>query len=402
MQQLPTRANLSEANFGWSYCAIRVFLCVCNEEPMKRIAILALGLLIFTACKDDDDDNSGEPINPVAPAALIGIEGTSPNGISSLAKYNMTNQTVENNVFRKANINPMGSQLSDMFIDKERNQLVLLVPGSSKMIYADANTFEITKQIQDLMMIRKGAKVLDNLYYITSPEIPGFYVINANNGNVVAEIENLGKTNPTEISVWEDIAFICNTGDAIVKDSTVSIFRTSEDTLITDLMVGHSPNSMVIDEENQLWILCSGNFNSANPLLSGLGSLWKYNLDTMKMAIDSGWTISPDTVKYFTDNQLRPNSLTYNEQGKAFYYSTGLPTGNIVLTGRDQNRIEENPVVTGNYYAIAFDQVNQELYGMKVPADIETNGEMQVFDPVGNLKTSIRIGVKPNNVVFKQ
>ncbi len=370
---------------------------------MKRIILFALGLLIFTACEDDDngDDGSNDPGAGFQQTALIGIEGTSPNGISSLAAYNITNQTVENNVFRKANINPMGSQLSDMFFDQERNQLVLLIPGSEKIIYADAKTYEIKKQINDLMMVRKGAKVMDNLYYVTSPEIPGFYVLNANNGNVVAEVENLGKTNPTELQVWEDMAFICNNGDAIVKDSTVSIFRTTEDTLITHLMVGHSPNSMVVDEENHLWILCSGDFNSANPLLSGLGSLWKYNLDTMKMAIDSGWTISPDTVKYFTNNQLRPNSLTYDDQGKNFYYLDGLPTGNIVLTGRDRNKIEEFPLVSDNFYYITFDPRNLELYGMRVPSDIESNGDLQVFDPVGNLKTSLRIGVKPNNVVFK-
>jgi len=378
---------------------IDLFLTVCNEEPMKRIALFALGILVFTACNDDDDGASAPA--PAAPTALIGIEGTSPNGISSLASYNITNQTVENNVFRKANINPMGSQLSDMMLDVERNQLVLVLPGSNKIIYADANTLEITKQIQDLMQIRNVAKVLDNLYYVSCPELPGFYVINANNGNVVKEVELDGTSNQTEIAVWQDIAFICNTGNAILGDSTISLIRTSEDTLITSLMVGHTPNSMVIDEENNLWILCSGEFMATNPLGSGIGSLWKYNLDTMYRDIDSGWTISPDTVKYFTDNQLRPNNLIYDEQGANLYYIDGLPSGNIVSTGKNVNRLNETPLVSNNYYTIAFDSENQELYGTKVPGDIETNGDLQVFDPVGNLKTSIRIGVKPNNVLFK-
>lgn len=368
---------------------------------MKRIALFALGLLLVAACKDDDNNNTGTDPSALQNVALIGIEGTSPNGISSLAKYNITTQTVENNVFRKANINSMGSQLSDMILDKERNQLVLLLPGSNKIIYADANTFEIIKQIPDLMQIQKGAKVLDNLYYVSTPELPGVYVINANNGNIVEEIELLGRTNQTEISVWEDMAFICNTGDAITKDSTVSILRTTADTIVTTLMVGHSPNSMAIDEDNQLWILCGGDNNIGNPLLSGLGSLWKYNLDTMKMAIDSGWTISPDTVKYFTDNQLRPNSLVYDKGGDNFYYLNGMPTGDIVMTARNRNLLNEMTLIDGTFYAIDFDEKNLELYGMRVPSDIETNGDLQVFDPVGSLKTSIRIGVKPKNVIFK-
>lgn len=370
---------------------------------MKKIAVLLLGLLVFSACKDDDeDDGASSNLPPSQPEAIVGIEGTSPNGISSMAAYNMTNQTIENNVFRKANINPMGSQLSDILFDKLQNQLVLVLPGSNKIIFADADSYRVKRQIEDLMQIRKAAQVSDFRYYVTSPELPGFYIINALNGNIISEVELDAVTNPTEIKVFEDMAFICNTGDALVKDSTVSIIRTSEDTLITTINVGHAPNSIAFDQEDNLWILCSGEFNASNPLLSGLGSLWKFNMDTLKMAIDSGFAISPDTVKYFSDNQLRPHNLIYDEQGLNFYYIGGQPTGPIIMTGILKKSITETPLVDDNYYRIVFEPLNSELYGMRTPADIESNGDLEVFDPVGNKKLSLTIGVKPVDVVFKQ
>ncbi|MCR9154046.1 MAG: hypothetical protein NXI09_08055 [Bacteroidetes bacterium] len=368
---------------------------------MKKLALALIGIFVISACGDDDDSGSGDLI-PTTPKAYIGIEGTSPNGISSLAEYNTTNQSIENNVFRKANINPMGSQLSDIMYDADQNQFVLLVPGSNKIIYIDANSLVIKRQIKDLMQVRKVAKVSDFLYYVSSPELGGIYVINAIKGNIRSEIEIDGITNPTEIKVWEDMAFICNTGSPITRDSTVTIMRTTEDTIISHLMVGHSPNSMVIDEENQLWIMCSGEFNATSPLTSGVGSLWTYNLDSLKMAVDSGLAIMPDTVRYFQDNQLRPGHLTYDESGKNLYYITGAPTGSISSFNKAQRRVSETPLISGNFYGLNFDDRNLELYGMRTPMDIEEDGFLEVFDPVGNVKVSIRIGVKPVDVVFKQ
>lgn len=368
---------------------------------MKKFAFALLALLVLSSCKDDDDSNGGDTQTQSGARIFIGIEGTSPNGISSLATYNRVAQTIENNVFRKANINPMGSQLSDVMYDEEQNQLVLMVPGSDKIIFVDANTLEIKRQVKDLMQVRSAAKVSDFLYYVSSPGLGGIYVINALKGNIRKEIEIDGITNPSAIEVYEDMAFVANNGDAITKDSTVTVLRTSTDTIITTLMVGHSPNSFVIDNENLLWILCSGEYDAGNPLLSGVASLWTYNLDTMKMAIDSGFAIVPDTVRYFNDNQLRPNSIQLDEATGNLYFINNLPTGAITITNKNARIINEVPLIDDRFYGMAYDQANLELYGLKTPSDIEQNGFLEVFDPLGNKKVSIRIGVKPTDVVFK-
>ncbi len=367
---------------------------------MKKIVFALMGLALLSACNDDDDNNGGgQVVTP--PTAIIGIEGTSPNGISSLAAYDMSAQTVENNIFRKANINPMGSQLSDILFDEELNQLVLVVAGSDKLVYIDADDYVIQRQIKDLMTIREAAKVNDFLYYVTSPGLGGVYAINSKNGRIRAEIEIDNITNPTAIKVWNDLAFITNSGDPITADSTISIVRVEADTFVRNINVGHAPNSMAIDPLNNLWVLCSGKFDPANPFSSGVGSLWKFNLDSIKMAIDSNTAFTPDTVRYFLDNQLRPNSLTFDPTIGNFYYLKGAPTGDIAMTSMMVPAINENSIVTGSFYGLAYDPVNLEIYGLKTPSEIEDDGFLEVFDPVGNRKVSIRIGVKPTDVVFK-
>lgn len=370
---------------------------------MKKL-LLALSAVLFSlsSCTDDgDDDGADAGLNPVAQRrAIIGIEGTSPNGISSVAEYDINNQSVENNLYRKANINPMGAQLNDMMVDAEAGIVSFVLPGSDKVVFSNLDDYSLIGATPNLLRVNNIARATWNRYYVSSAELEGVYIINPNTRNVVEEFVFYG-TNPTEISVWEDLAFIAITGDLVVMDSTVAIMRTGVDTLVTKLNVGRSPNSMVIDANNQMYILCAGNFNSANPSLSGIGSLWKYNLDTMKMAIDSSWAITPDTVLYFTDNQLKPRSLTYDPNGNLLYYLGGSPTGNIYSMFASSKRVSENPIATGNFYGLAFDEVDQELYGLKTPNDIEAAGDLQIFDPVGNLKTSIRVGVKPKNVAFK-
>ncbi|PTM04576.1 MAG: hypothetical protein DA405_06865 [Bacteroidetes bacterium] len=364
---------------------------------MKKVLFSILGLgLILGSCKKDEDP---QPLPDAPRKALIGIEGISPNGISSVASYDITSQTVENNVFRKANINPLGAQLNDMMVDEDRGRLVLVVPGSDKIVFTNLDDLKIERQYANFMQIKNIVQTEADEYYVSSWEFDGVYVVNANNGNIKKEVEVEG-TGPTKMVVYNDMAFVCNTG-AFLFDSTVTILRTSEDTIISKLSVGGKPNSMVIDSDNNLWILNGGKVDNTNPFASGLGSLYRYQLDTLTMAIDSGWAITPDTVMYFTDNLLKPHSLTLNSEGNQLFFIGNSPTGSVFSMSTFAKRVDENPIIVGNYYSLAFDELELELYAMRLPDNPDQDGDLQVYSPAGNLKTSIKIGVKPKNVVFK-
>jgi len=364
---------------------------------MKKVIFSLLGLgLLLVSCKKDDEVIAAA-VEPRK--AIIGIEGISPNGISSLAYYDVAAQLIENNVFRKANINPLGAQLNDMMIDENRGRLVLVVPGSDKIVFTNLADLKIEKQYGKFMQIKNIVQTSPNEYYISSWEFNGVYVVNANNGNVKKEVLVQG-TGPTKMLVHEDLAFVCNTG-AFLFDSTVTILRTTEDTIVANLSVGGKPNSMVIDSENNLWVLNGGKVDNMNPFASGLGSLYRYQLDSLIRDIDSNFAIVPDTVMYFTDNLLKPHSLTLNAEGNQLFYIGNSPTGSVFSMSTFAKRVEESPLIMGNYYALAFDELELELYAMRLPDNTDQDGDVQVYSPAGNLKTSLKIGVKPKNVVFK-
>lgn len=364
---------------------------------MKNKWLLFLASALFiSACKEDDKPTVvPEPEKKV----LIGIEGVSPNGVSTLAEYDIPTQTLENNVFQKANINAMGAQLNDIMIDEESGLITLVLPGSDRVSFCDRNTLKLTGSINNLFQIQKVAKVRADKYYLTSWENDGIISFNPLTRRLRREIDTLGE-GPTAILVHDTLAFVANNGGFLV-DSTISILNPFEDTLVTELLVGYKPNSMVVDKNNRLWVLCSGVRDQGNPSGSSAGSLFRYNLDTLRMALDSNLTIVPDTVMYFVDNQLKPRNLSYDEASDALYYIGDDPTGKIYMTPAFAKTINETPLIDGNFYGLSINSEEGQLYAMQTPNDIDNNGDFQVYDLAGSLVTSIRVGVKPKLVAIK-
>ncbi len=365
---------------------------------MKKLFPLCLSVLIgFTACDEDPEGMTSAP--PAARKAIIGVEGIVPNGISSLGEYDIVNQTLNNNVYRKANLTTMGSGLSDLYADHEAGLLFAVMPASEKVAVCDLKTYELQQVIEVTDQARKIIRATPEKYYMTSWENNEVVVLGPNRFRVINRFEAGNK--PDKMLLFEDLVFISNTGTFEI-DSTITIVRATADTLIATLQVGVNPNGMAIDyENNMLYVLCAGKENAQNPIQSGIGSLWKYNLDSMRTAIDSGNTLQFDTVLYFNDNQLRPQHLVVDEEGGFLYYIDNFPTGNIMRMTTTARRVSETPAIMGNFYQLGFDQTEDELYGFNTPGSIDATGSVQIFTPGGALKVSHKIGSRPREVEFK-
>lgn len=369
-------------------------------HPMKKIIYFCGALLtVLTSCKPDD--GGGEPPAPSPRKAVIGIQGQSINGISTVAEYDITNQTLDNNLYRKRNLQPIGSSMQDILIDEDTRLIYFVVPGSSEIVVANMDTYELIRNIRDVQGegLRRMVKVGDYKYYVSSFDEDGVYVLKGQRNNVRDVIET--GTDPEAMLVHENYVFVANTG-GYGFDSTVTIINSLVDTVVTTLQVGIDPNSMVIDAENRLWIMCSGRFNTQNPLLSGIGSLYRYHLDSLKMAIDSNATIPLDTVFYFTDNQIRPTDLVIDQQGQKLYYLGGAPVGDLFSMNTYAPRVSETPAVTGDFYALSFDEEASDLYALQTGGfDYNENGRVIIYNPDMNEKNRFIIGVKPFKVAFK-
>lgn len=366
---------------------------------MKKLLLLSFGLLTLLACQPDDS-NGLAPQPPRERKALIGVEGITPNGISWIGEYHITGQNLNNNVYRKENLSPLGSGLSDFLLDEEEGLAFFLLSGSEKIVITDLKSYDQIKTIGNLPRIKRILKAGPRKYYVTTWEENGLYIIKGKNFNVQGPL--LLGDGPLAMTQWNDLVFVANNGGDFL-DSTVSVVSSIADTLVDIIPCGVRPNSMVVDENNFLWILAAGKVHPIDPTMNGEGTLYRYQLDSMKMAIDSGFAIVADTVFSFNDNQLKPHHLVINQKGGGeLYYIGNEPTGNILKMGLNDQRVGEGPYIMGNYYALAFDELATELYGLNTPSsDINDNGSVEIFAPDGSLKNSFLIGPKPVNVEFK-
>lgn len=364
----------------------------------KLIYFCCLASFLAAGCQEDPVENT-QPA-PETRFAFIGMEGQTPNGISSLARYNITDQTFENNFYRKENLAPLGAGLQDMIYDAEANLFLFTLGGTAEVTIAEGDSLRLVDRIEGLNGLKNIHQVGPNKYYLSSWDLDGIQVVKGRRFNLSTIIQGEG-TGPGPMVSDEDLTFVVNTG-GFFEDSTVTIIRNTVDTIVADLLVGINPNSMVIDPDRYLWVLSSGRFNEQNPLQSGVGSFFRFQLDSLRQAIDSNQTIPLDTFFYFNDNQLRPRQLVLNPEGRELYYLSGDPVGDVIRMPLSANSVSEFPFITGSFYSLAYDAKQNELYGLEaLGPDQDEDGNVRIFSPDGGLKNSFKIGVKPRTVAFK-
>lgn len=363
---------------------------------------IGLILLVFSSSCDPEPEGGGDGDgdgNGSGPRkAVMGTEGISPGGSSALHIYDINSGTLNANAYRKENLSNFGLALSDLYFDPVSNSIIAVLAGSERIRVMDPQTLVLQETIDDIEGINKVLRVNERSIYLSSSEEEGVIVINRkwNTRKVIPT----GRE-PEHMAVFEDLVFVANNGGEL-GDSTVTVIRGSADTVIAQLPVLPGPSGLAVDDENHLWVLCHGKIDRNDPTQSGAGGLFRYNLDTMQMAIDSSQSILPDTVLSFSDNQLKPNDLIIDNQGRYLYYRQYREPSNIIRMSLSAQEAAETPFLNGNFFSLAIDRADNFLYTGTVPANDPNseNGRVRIYAPGGDLRKDFVIGVKPVDFVF--
>ena len=161
-------------------------------------------------------------------------------------------------------------------------------------------------------------------------------------------------------------------------NNTVMLIDSETDVLIDSIVVGIEPNSMVIDKDGQLWVLCSGGFMN-----NELATLWQVDANTLEMQ------------KKFTfeDIILSPDNLCINGTGDSLYFlNNGIYTMSIHDMELPDNALINE--INSNYYALGIDPVNNEIY-VSDALDYNQNGIVYRYSTKGNLISSFEAGIIP-------
>lgn len=340
--------------------------------------VLALMLLI-SACKKESTTPTELTLQN---GVFIVNQGSFTVGNSSLSYFQTTNNESFQNVFSSVNNVPLGDVAQSIFID---DNTAYIVVNNSGLVYAiDRWTALYKGTIDSLTSPRNFLKINDTKAYVSDLFSNSISIVNPQTYAKTGEIKVDRSTE--EMAMVGNEVFVANWSgyNQTLKNDKILVINTSNNQLVDSIKVGIEPNSMVVDKNSNLWVLCSGGFENEE-----IPSLWK---------IDPASHNVIDTL-VFPELELNPVSLEISGAGDSlFYLNYGVYKMAITDTQLpDSVFIPEN---NGRYFlALGVDPSNGTLF-ISNPLDYFGDGLVYRFDKFGNYKEEFGVGIIPGAFGF--
>lgn len=349
----------------------------------KFIYLAALAAAFsFSSCSDDDD------MPDVPEASVDGLfvvcNGNYMAGNGSLSYYTPENNSVENNVFQRANGMKLGDTAQSMSIDG--NTGWICVNGSNVIYAIDVDTYKVKGHVTDITSPRNTLAVSDSKLYVTSLYDNRITIVDPSTYTVTGHIEVTGMdvaTGSTEqiVKVGDYVYVNCwSYQKEVIKIDT----RT--DKIVDRIEVGIQPQSIAYDGNNSLWVLCDGGGWEANPIGFEAPSISRIDLSTFK--IDR-------TIQLTLNNAV--SHLRYHN-GYLYWLENGVQ--------RMSTNASEAPsapfIASTSYglYALGINPANGDIY-VGDAVDYMQDGTVTRYDSDGNKTDSFTTGVIPAGFCWK-
>ena len=357
---------------------------------------LVIGLVFFfslTGCMKDDQLWSFEQEEYDLPLGGLFVinEGNFTYGNASLTYYDPETREVIQDAFFQANALPLGDVAHSMSI---RDSLAYVVINNSGRIYIfNTSTFELVGKITGLTSPRYIHFISDTKAYVSDLYARSIAVVNPQTMEVTGAIpvDNSNTEyyqHPTEEMLQVDRFVYTNCWSF---DKQVLIIDSEQDRVVDSIEVLKQPNSMVLDKQQALWVLCDGG-GEGNPYGDEGGGL---------MRIDAG-SEEARVVLHFNPDEL-PRDLRINGTGDTLYYIKGDVFRYAIDGMEEPELLIKSPYAAnqpGGFYGLEVDPFSSELY-VADAIDFVQRGMVYRFSPEGIPVDTFRTGISPGAFCFK-
>ena len=347
---------------------------------MKKINLILLIFLLFTAaCKKDDPKPDGP--DELGSGIFIVNEGNFNSGNASLTYYETETKKTINKLFYQQNNAPLGDVAQSITIRGERAFIVI---NNSGLIYViNRKTAKFEGKITGMVSPRFLSFINDNKAYVSDLSSSKITIVNPKQFSILGKIE-IGRTSE-EMRVIGSEVFVANWSayNQTKLNNQVLIINSLQNVLIDSITVGIEPNSMEIDKNGDLWVLCSGGFlNTEKP------SLWQINPVQRKVL---------QTIE-FPDINSAPTELEINKEGDELFF---INQSIFRMSINDKQIPGEAFIqdVAELPYRLYIDKQNDEIY-LTDALDYTRNGLVYHFNAAGLILDTISAGIIPGNIGF--
>lgn len=343
------------------------------------IALLAV-LTLFSACKKDDPTNEEVELKD---GVFIVNQGTFTASNASLSYFDYASGTIQNDLFYSVNNTTLGDVAQSITIN---NNVAYIVVNNSGLVYGiDTKTAEYKGKIENLTSPRHMLILNDQKAYISDLYSKELSIVNPSTFEVTGNVP-LGYTSEELVKIGSEV-FVANwsayTQEPLVNNNVIVV--DSESDQVTDtIKVGVEPNSMVVDKNNNLWVLCSGGYNHVET-----ASLWKIDGSTHDV-LDS---------LIFSEVYFYPSNLEINGTGDTlFYLRTGIfkmPIDATALPGDEFVKETEER----DFIFLGVDPVKGDIFASD-PLDNLSAGKIYHFSSKGSFLPVTNAGIVPGAFGF--
>ena len=360
---------------------------------IRKLIYIGLPLLLsLTGCmKDDELWEFEKPAYDIPFAGIFVInEGNFMYGNASLTYYDPETRQAIDDVFFLTNALPLGDVAHSMTI---RDSLAYVVINNSGKIYIlNKNTFEVKGKITGLTSPRYMHFISETKAYVTDLYARSIAVVNPQTREVTGAIPVSNSNgdfyqHATEQMLQYDRYVYTNCWS---YDKQVLVIDSETDRVIDSIEVRKQPNSMVLDRNNALWVLCDGG-TEGSPYGAEEGGL---------MRIVAGST-EADLVLGFSRGEM-PRDLKINGTGDTLYYINGDVYQYAIFGSTGPELLVESPYegsILGGFYGLEVDQLSSELY-VADAIDFVQRGMVYRFNQEGIPVDTFKTGIAPGSFCF--
>ena len=335
------------------------------------IWLLAIALI---ACESDDDGQPFDGTDDTKPYIVVGNQGGFFANNASITLYDIEENMATQDVYAAANEDAvLGDVLQSMY--HRNDEVYVVMNNSSKVEVLDDVSFEQKRTIEGLGSPRYMHFFSDDKAYITEftfgNATHNINIVNPSNGaylgaitfdyfveSMIAHDDKIWVTSPQE-------------------DGKVVLINPETDELEEEIVVGPNPYDLVIDANDDIWVLCQGVWGAEAPSL--------YQIDGDSKTVENVFAF-PSSTPYggfmrSTSDGTELLIITDNKVYEMAIDATTLPSDALIT--RDEQ-----------FFGISVNQSNGDIIVTNSPA-FDSAGYVYLYDADGNLKTEFDGGVAP-------
>lgn len=373
---------------------------------------LALVAAMLFSCKPDPIPTPVDPSDSVS-VNLKGVfvlnEGVYQFSDGSLTFYDPEADTAANNLFFKANGVPIGDVPQSLAMADE--QLYIVVNNSNHIYKVDANTLKYdlsaTFKLTGFYSPREMYIVAPDKAYVTDLIGTDLWIVNPKEMTHTGTVA-MGKTTEKMVQVGNEL-YVSNWSNYYLpsmEKNSVQVVDLNNDVKVAEITVGKEPNTMVVDKNNHVWVLCEGATWQAD---GEKPTLWE--IDPLLKTAHCRYTFD-DVVDALTGDVIRfaASNMKADPTGSFFYIIVSHVDEDGEASDSEVRRFDMQTLQFSEtfrissegdtFYNMAVEPVTGEIYVSRI-GNPTANGRVYRYTSDGLLLSSFEAGIFPSAMLFK-